>query len=347
MIRGLVPAVALLLAAILSPRPALAAAGKGKGALSAPELRKRCRLLYRARKLGPAAACFLRLSKKTGASSDLYNAGLSYRRLAARTKGFMAGYYRELSAGCLKKYLRRMRDDPDFSSSRVVAIRGLIAGLRKAVGYTPLSVTTTPPGMEVEISGYEYSHRGKTPFVKNLRPGPYSVAVRSRKGVWTRRRVVLKRLRSQAVSLNFLAPRVKVVIKEGPPPKAFFARPAGWGTISLGLAVGSVVAGVILAIQAKGIHEELQVPYNDPNRKYGEEELSKAARGAAMKKASVGLYVGAGVAAVAGAGLIILDRVSRRMKRLKAKDPTSRKVKTSVAPYFGPGSAGLTLGFTF
>ncbi|TNE48494.1 MAG: hypothetical protein EP343_15500 [Deltaproteobacteria bacterium] len=225
-----------------------------------------CKQWYKKKKYVKASRCFYTLavqsmSKPTLSEEQreqvgvwLRNAALSLKKAAQLTDSAEnASYLREQAISYLDLYLKKKFYDSNTQKTSAVVQR---TSLRDKVGYTTLTITTDKATHSIQVTGFRFSLTKKGSWSKKVRPGNYTVLVRTEKGLSKAQVVKLLPRKPQVLNIPVEPPKRRKVRRPPPPrpvkppPKANNPPVGPWVVIGLG-AASAVVSITMFSLGAR------------------------------------------------------------------------------------------------
>ncbi len=225
-----------------------------------------CKQWYKKKKYTKASRCFYTLSVQTMSKPKLTeeqreqvgvwlrNAALSLKKAAQLTDSAEnAAYLREQAIGYLDLYLKKKFYDSNTQKTSALVQR---TSLRDKVGYTTLTITTDKAAHTIQVSGFRFSDTQTGSWSKKVRPGNYTVLVRSAKGLSKAKVVKLLPRIPQVLNIP-IEPTQRREVRRPPPPRPVKPRPkvkkepvGPWVMIGLG-AASAVVSITMFSLGAR------------------------------------------------------------------------------------------------
>jgi hypothetical protein len=217
---------------------------------------------------------------------------------------------------------------------------------QRALAATPaeLTLTTTPPGARVNVSGVDL--RAPTPLILRLAPGrhivrvlldgyePQQVELNVTPGAKLAPTLTLVPLAKSSMALP-LAPVPALPPTPGPPPAPVAAAPRSRvpGYVTLGIAGASAVVGSIFGIKALGDKQEFE---DDPTTKHADD----VERNALIADMAFGVTLTLGIT-----GIVLLVADDPAPEQPQVASPTQERLR--VAPYVSSTGAGAAAQLAF
>lgn len=326
-----------------------------------------CRQLFQVKQFEPAAKCFAGI---LGAKAPrlqkgvwLWNAALAYRLAANQTQQISeASFYREQSANLLDKYLKgkfyRVQSQQQMAQRQYARVKALIR-------YTPLELKSQDPNYSIIVRGYRFEQSFQGSRKLKVRPGSYTVVVRSSQqqqkvfvvNVVPQKAVSLllslkasstPTFKTEARQAKYLPslpkpPRERSVPQQlmvniTPPPRAHGTVVASWFMIGLGVA--AIAAGgafIGLMVDSANQNNQLVRKIDNPDLRTNNESVDRLEGERAVHKENYERYLGAGVGlGVASAVLAIVGITVRAVGPRESTTPSSYSVSLSSQSLTSP-----------
>lgn len=227
-----------------------------------------CKQWYKKKQYEEASRCYFTLASQYMSKSNitdeqkesigmwLRNAALSLKRAARATQSTEnAAYLREKAIQYLTLYLDKKYYETNTQKTSAQVQR---TSLKGKVGYTTLTITTNKATHSINVTGFRFKATMKGTWSKTVRPGNYTVLVRSVKGLSSAKVVKVRPGKPMVVSVPIKMAPIRREDPRPPPPRPPVApapQPAkvnvgAWVLIGLGLA-STAVSVTMFALGAR------------------------------------------------------------------------------------------------
>lgn len=267
------------------------------------EEKKRCYQKYRKKFFLQSARCYEALRERKKEPRFLVQIAQSYRLAALNQLSQKdANTLREKAIKALLQY-KKEAPQANFWSD------GMIAKLRKLIGYAKVALSTKPADANFMLTGPNFRKAGKMPFAAQLQPGKYTIRLAAKGHIPKEEsfEVQPRSLKTQQWELTkgtapAPKPKAKVAVAKPikkralPPPKGKGPGLLPW--VTAGAAGALVITGVVFVGLAAGNQGQIANP--DTSARQARDALYQSG----WQTPTGWTFVGVGVAAGAGAAFL-------------------------------------------